>query len=546
MKNILYAIQDSEFEDFLTSMLDSAQYNVCSTALYKEAVINSLKEFKPDILILKDGLPGNISTEELVFQAKGLLRNLQIILLTEPQRTELINQVIKYGIYDILLSPVNVKELIECILNPRTILSVSQILAPGLQGFKKENKEENVNIVVSEDEDSLNYKNSENVKQVHNGFNGQVVNEGKNKALTSEEQKELERVMNEIESEKSDSDISAKKHESEENNIESENIEKPNPETEKIIVEEEEDDKSEYPEEVHESNNAVLEDELQDDVNGFSDTEEQKEKSTPEGKGYENINIPVDVSPKNNKHKEKKGFSLFRKKEAKNPYYLEQRVILITAPETGIGKSVLSLNLAAQLAQYAQTLIWDTTKEQKIMDKLSFPETNESIIRINTLRVSVKGNDIARISKLPGNLNYASKVEDFENVLTTAKTDHMYIIIVADKDDLEKYISYCNMVVYVTSQQKYFLNATSDVINRSRVLRRDCSNEIVLVNRYNSAGTRDYVVQQILNAETVFTVPDDYLTILKGDNTFLPETVAYPKCALGTATKQIAGYIAQK
>lgn len=548
MKNILYAIQDSDLEDIIKENLDGNQYRICGTALYQEAVLNDLVTHNPDVLILRTGLQGTKSLEELIYEIKNISRNIQIILLlgNGSNNQILIERISRYGVYDILNSPIKVDEIIDCIVNPRTISAIST-LAPTKSSGQSEYKDtiNDVNIIVDSGNNSDETVIREKIKSRGKEDKSLTIKENnKDDTLTKEEQKEYERVMSEITSEKDDfikeEDINEKV---EREKINNESVVSNNEsDIEDNIENKVSDDKKNKDDIEKEVVNDVKESEKDDYKIETEDVFSNIKSST-----YSELEIVpediVDLSNKKISSNKKKGFSrIFRRttNPQENFKEIKQKVILVVAPESGLGVSTIATNFAVNLSKIGQTLLCDMTDKQKIMAKLNLNETSDNFININTLRLSVKSSDISRISKLPVNLNYASKTDKLSDIIKTAKKDHMFIVIAATEAVAVSYMKYCDSVIFITSQQRNYLKDTVSLINRSRVIRNTLKNEIVIINRYNSSGIKDYVVQQMTNVEMVFSLPDDYSTILKADKVSLPETCCFPKSALCVAIKNIS------
>ena len=79
MFKIYLAVAHKGLEDFLESnkMLIAKKLNdevdFVGTAVYREGIIQGIKDYYPDVVIVREGVPGSLSLSDLVYQIKIML-----------------------------------------------------------------------------------------------------------------------------------------------------------------------------------------------------------------------------------------------------------------------------------------------------------------------------------------------------------------------------------------------------------------------------------------------------------------------------------------
>lgn len=103
MKKILLAVGHKQLEDYLKLQLEN-EYEFIGTVVYKEGILNAVKQKNPDIVIVRETLPGNSNIMSIIYEIRANFQNVRIIFLAGNREPgdELLATLVSYGIYDIL------------------------------------------------------------------------------------------------------------------------------------------------------------------------------------------------------------------------------------------------------------------------------------------------------------------------------------------------------------------------------------------------------------------------------------------------------------
>jgi DNA-binding NarL/FixJ family response regulator len=132
MKKVLYAIGHEDTENALTEEVKS-EYEVVGTVIYKEALIGHLEQTRPDIVILREGLPGSLPILDLTYTIRAQMPDIRIIFIAEEKLPgdSLLAALVSFGIYDILASDkIRLSEIVDCIRRPRTLGEAAMFQTP--------------------------------------------------------------------------------------------------------------------------------------------------------------------------------------------------------------------------------------------------------------------------------------------------------------------------------------------------------------------------------------------------------------------------------
>jgi|GEM_PF-2913335 len=101
-KKILLAVGHKELEDYLKGQL--TDYEFVGESVYKEIVIKSIKQTSPDIVIIRETLPGKMNIISLIYEVRTNFPDVRIIFLAGNRKVgdELLATLVNYGVYDIL------------------------------------------------------------------------------------------------------------------------------------------------------------------------------------------------------------------------------------------------------------------------------------------------------------------------------------------------------------------------------------------------------------------------------------------------------------
>lgn len=122
MKRILLAIGVKDFERALQNQL-IGEYTIVGEAIYKEAILKGIRETAPDIVIIREKLPGSKDILEILTEIRKKYPNLRIIFVASKIHKigdKFLALITSYGIYDILIGEVLIDKFVDVIRNPRT------------------------------------------------------------------------------------------------------------------------------------------------------------------------------------------------------------------------------------------------------------------------------------------------------------------------------------------------------------------------------------------------------------------------------------------
>ena len=145
MEKILFAIGMKEAEtyikDSLTSMYPN-KYNFVGECVHKGDLVDKVKSTTPDIVIIKEGLPGPNDIFTLCCQLKRAFPKTRVIFAAYDRKPgdKFLQKLATFQIYDILSgTKLNINKIIELILNPADFSYGAQFLMAAedqLEGFE--------------------------------------------------------------------------------------------------------------------------------------------------------------------------------------------------------------------------------------------------------------------------------------------------------------------------------------------------------------------------------------------------------------------------
>lgn len=119
-QKILLAIGNRPVENFLVKQLDEA-YTFVGTSTYREGVLQNIEEKAPDVVILREGLAGNMNISEIIYDIRQYYPSIRIIFITGDREPgdAMLAMLVNMQIFDILASSeIQVAEILELIKNP--------------------------------------------------------------------------------------------------------------------------------------------------------------------------------------------------------------------------------------------------------------------------------------------------------------------------------------------------------------------------------------------------------------------------------------------
>ena len=134
MIKIYLAMGHKDLENFIKShksLLENGlkeEIEFVGQAVYREGALQGVKDTKPDIIMLRESLQGQMPISELIYNIKVSSSKTRIIILTGDRQIgdPLLSSLVNMGVYDILIgNKVNTKELLKKIVYPNEFSDVS-------------------------------------------------------------------------------------------------------------------------------------------------------------------------------------------------------------------------------------------------------------------------------------------------------------------------------------------------------------------------------------------------------------------------------------
>lgn len=146
MKKILLAVGNGELENFLTNTLNG-EYEFVGLTVYREGILKHIETKAPDIVIIRESLPGTENFLDIIYKIKSKYSNTRIVFIAgkREEGDPFISSIVGYSVYDILYGEkIPVNDIVEMIRNPNTFADVKHLrpIADELTIKKKESKEE--------------------------------------------------------------------------------------------------------------------------------------------------------------------------------------------------------------------------------------------------------------------------------------------------------------------------------------------------------------------------------------------------------------------
>ncbi|NLZ35606.1 MAG: hypothetical protein GX889_12035 [Clostridiales bacterium] len=148
MKKIFLAIGVEDFENYLKKIKPIIEKHLGETVeftgetVYRGGIVQGVTYYKPDIVIIREGLPGNEEFSEIILNLKLNYPNIRIIFLAGNREVgdALLATLVQYGIYDLIIgSKLDCTEIIKKIIIPNTLSDVAHFL-PKIKVDERTNK----------------------------------------------------------------------------------------------------------------------------------------------------------------------------------------------------------------------------------------------------------------------------------------------------------------------------------------------------------------------------------------------------------------------
>lgn len=129
MDKILLAVGHIELEGYIKETLKD-EFVFVGESVHRENIINLIKDTSPDILVIRETLPGKTNIMNLVYMVRSNFQNIRIVFLAGERRVgdKFLANLVNYGIYDILHSGnLQVGDIINLIENPNTYQDIKHL-----------------------------------------------------------------------------------------------------------------------------------------------------------------------------------------------------------------------------------------------------------------------------------------------------------------------------------------------------------------------------------------------------------------------------------
>lgn len=137
MYKIYLAINHTELENFIMKYKSFIEKNLgqevefVGRTGYREGVIPGVEECAPDLIILRESLPGSVSISDLIYNIRVKSSKTRILFLTNDRQIgdPLLVSLVQMGVYDLLIgNKVDAKEMLKRIISPNDISDVAYLV----------------------------------------------------------------------------------------------------------------------------------------------------------------------------------------------------------------------------------------------------------------------------------------------------------------------------------------------------------------------------------------------------------------------------------
>ncbi|MBY1661389.1 ParA family protein [Clostridioides difficile] len=476
MVKICLAVASNDLEEYLVENTEYIQKEIgddvefVGEVVYREGVLQAIINNTPDVLIIREGLPGKVDILRLVQELTLLFPfpKLRIIFIAKDRRIgdALLASLVQFRVYDIVIgNNIDAFSIIEKIITPNILNDVAQFL-PKIRETEKNTKLfEAQDLELIKKASEINQAVKKEIKPLKSIKNIEHHDKKVPKDY-SEEKIILER---EIENEIKEEDIV----------IEDEliNIEK----EEEIVIEDEglniEDDLIE--EELITINENLI---IDEDIN--KNEEELNIEEQIENKEELNIEKEIKDYLKEDKKQEKEIKIIKKNKPLRNKLPLTksseekftyvkkvyQQIISFLGAKQGVGNSQLSFNVAVDLANKGLKVLYIDLNERSSINDIFYLGFDE--VGIDTALEGIDKNDYILINKSIVTINNLLNEYEllYKSYLKFPKT--LEFLFFSQKYVEEKHEIPINKIkdlnIYLIMQKGYdfiIINATNDIHN---------------------------------------------------------------------------------
>ena len=149
MYKIYLAVGNEGVENYIKSqkpllekMLNNDTVNFVGATVYKEGALQGVKDYHPDVIILREGLQGSLDILDLIYKIRLESSNTRIIFITKTRQTgdALLAESVHLGVYDLIVGDkISVKDLLKKIVYPNKFVDVAHFV-PRITVDEKTNK----------------------------------------------------------------------------------------------------------------------------------------------------------------------------------------------------------------------------------------------------------------------------------------------------------------------------------------------------------------------------------------------------------------------
>lgn len=103
-QKVLFAINSRQLEETLEHDL-KREFEFVGSATYREILKDKIAKTNPDIVLIREGLPGKESILNILFEIRTKYKNVRVIFMTAKRKPGdmILSEIVSYGIYDIIL-----------------------------------------------------------------------------------------------------------------------------------------------------------------------------------------------------------------------------------------------------------------------------------------------------------------------------------------------------------------------------------------------------------------------------------------------------------
>lgn len=128
--NIFFAIGNRDFEEYLQGVLQD-RYKFVGETTYREGILLGIEKNNPDVVIIRESLPGNKPIMEILYEIRDRFPEVRIIFMANEREVGdmFLATLVNYGIYDFISkATTNVRDVIKLIEIPNKFEDVKRYL----------------------------------------------------------------------------------------------------------------------------------------------------------------------------------------------------------------------------------------------------------------------------------------------------------------------------------------------------------------------------------------------------------------------------------